>query len=390
MLEIQSVFDIGFDIHAKSTVAIYAVDVSTTANEVLRYGVIGTGMMGVEHIRNLLELPQAEVVAICDTNKESLRRAAELLRGRNAYQFSDYRDVLGMKDIDVLVIATPNHTHVDIVLDALDTRCHILIEKPLCTSVSDCLRVAEKESAVGFTDRVVWVGLEYRYMPVTAELLSRVASREVGDVKMISIREHRFPFLKKVEDWNRFNKNTGGTLVEKCCHFFDLMCIAADSEPKQVFASGAQSVNHLEESYGGLTPDILDNAFVIVDFENGVRAHLDLCMFAEASKNEQEICVVGDLGKMEAFVSESTIRVGLRAQGIGAFSESVVSESSPYSGFHHGASYWEHVRLQEAIWSGHKSEVSLRDGLRSVAIGVAAQISIAENRLVSVSDVMDV
>jgi hypothetical protein len=113
-------------------------------------------------------------------------------------------------------------------------------------------------------------------------------------------------------------------------------------------------------------------------------------MFAEASKNEQEICVVGDLGKMEAFVSESTIRVGLRAQGIGAFSESVVSESSPYSGFHHGASYWEHVRLQEAIWSRHKSEVSLRDGLRSVAIGVAAQISIAENRLVNVSEVMDV
>ena len=363
---------------------------STTANEVLRYGVIGTGMMGVEHIRNLLELPQAEVVAICDTNKESLRRAAELLRGRNVQQFSDYRDVLEMKDIDVLVIATPNHTHVDIVLDALDTACHLLIEKPLCTSVTDCLRVAEKETALGFTDRVVWVGLEYRYMPVTAELLLRVASREIGDVKMISIREHRFPFLKKVEDWNRFNKNTGGTLVEKCCHFFDLMCIAADSEPKQVFASGAQSVNHREEIYDGLTPDILDNAFVIVDFENGVRAHLDLCMFAEASKNEQEICVVGDLGKMEAFVSESTIRVGLRAQGIGAFSESVVSESSPYSGFHHGASYWEHVRLQEAIWSRHKPEVSLRDGLRSVAIGIAAQISIAENRLVSISEVMDI
>ena len=40
---------------------------------------------------------------------------------------------------------------------------------------------------------------------------------------MLSIREHRLPFLQKVDDWNRFNKNTGGTLVEKCCHFFDLM-----------------------------------------------------------------------------------------------------------------------------------------------------------------------
>jgi myo-inositol 2-dehydrogenase/D-chiro-inositol 1-dehydrogenase len=373
-----------------STVAIYADGVSTTANGVIRYGVIGTGMMGVEHIRNLLHLPQAEVVAICDTNEESLRRAAGLFQDSGVAQFSDYRDVLAVNGIDVLVIATPNHTHVDIVLNALETRCHILIEKPLCTSVLDCLRVIEKESEVGFADRVVWVGLEYRYMPVTAELLSRVASREVGDVKMISIREHRFPFLKKVEDWNRFNKNTGGTLVEKCCHFFDLMCIAADSEPKQVFASGSQSVNHLEESYGGLTPDILDNAFVIVDFENGVRAHLDLCMFAEASKNEQEICVVGDIGKLEALVSESTIRLGLRSQGIGAFNEVLISANSPYEGFHHGASYWEHVRLQEAIWSRNKPEVSLRDGLRSVAIGAAAHMSIAENRVVSISEVIDV
>lgn len=346
--------------------------------------------MGVEHIRNLLVLPQAEIVAICDPDKESLRRATELLGGLNVQQFSDYRDVFGLKNIDVLVIATPNHTHVDIVLDALETTNHLLIEKPLCTSVTDCLRVAEKESSIGLTDRVVWVGLEYRYMPVTAELLSRVASNEVGDVKMISIREHRFPFLKKVGDWNRFNKNTGGTLVEKCCHFFDLMCIAANSEPKQVFASGSQSVNHLDESYVGLIPDILDNAFVVVDFENGVRAHLDLCMFAEASKNEQEICVVGNLGKVEAFLSESTIRVGLRSQGVGSFNEHAVSEPSPYAGFHHGASYEEHVRLQQAIRLRRTPEVSLRDGLRSVAIGVAAQISIAENRVVSISDVMNI
>jgi predicted dehydrogenase len=72
-----------------STVAIYADGVSTTANEVLRYGVIGTGMMGVEHIRNLLQLPQAEVVAICDTNQESLRRAAGLFHDSGVAQFSD-------------------------------------------------------------------------------------------------------------------------------------------------------------------------------------------------------------------------------------------------------------------------------------------------------------
>ena len=86
---------------------------------------------------------------------------------------------------------------------------------------------------------------------------------------MVAIREHRFPFLRKVGDWNRFSRNTGGTLVEKCCHFFDLMAHILDDEPMRVLASGDQDVNHLDERYDGETPDILDNAFVVVDFAGG-------------------------------------------------------------------------------------------------------------------------
>jgi predicted dehydrogenase len=54
-----------------------------------------------------------------------------------------------------------------------------------------------------------------------------------------------------VGNWNRFNKNTGGTLVEKCCHFFDLMTLIIGSKPTRVMASGGQSVNHLDEEYDG-------------------------------------------------------------------------------------------------------------------------------------------
>jgi len=71
--------------------------------------------------------------------------------------------------------------------------------------------------------KVVWVGLEYRYMAPTMRLLEHVSSGVLGRLHMLAIREHRFPFLPKVGDWNRFSNNTGGTLVEKCCHFFDLM-----------------------------------------------------------------------------------------------------------------------------------------------------------------------
>ena len=67
----------------------------------------------------------------------------------------------------------------------------------------------------------------------------------LGALRMLAVREHRFPFLHKVGDWNRFSRNTGGTMVEKCCHFFDLMNRLAGESPDRVFASGGQDVNHL-------------------------------------------------------------------------------------------------------------------------------------------------
>ena len=95
----------------------------------------------------------------------------------------------------------------------------ILVEKPLFTNISHLERV--QNFLVKYT-APVWVAMEYRYMPPIEELI-RQQTNVTGGIKMLSIREHRFPFLPKVNNWNRFNKNSGGTFVEKCCHFFDLM-----------------------------------------------------------------------------------------------------------------------------------------------------------------------
>jgi myo-inositol 2-dehydrogenase / D-chiro-inositol 1-dehydrogenase len=219
-------------------------------------------------------------------------------------------------------------------------------------------------------------------------------------VRMVAIREHRFPFLPKVGDWNRFSVNTGGTLVEKCCHFFDLMNLVIGRRPVRVMASGGQALNHLDERYpasvvGGdpevqLTPDILDNAFVVVEYEGGARAMLDLCMFAEASKNEQEISVVGTEGKVEALVSESILRVGRRSDGIRRVSEHEISdERVRHVGLHHGASYLEHVDFVRAVREGSPPLVTVEDGLWSVAVGAAAHRSIDTGRPVLVSEMFD-
>lgn len=353
----------------------------------LRYGVIGGGMMGCEHIRNLLAIENCEIAAVADPHHESRINAGELVP--NATIFENYLQMLNEVSLDVVVIATPNHTHRKILEDVLRSGVHVLIEKPLCISVQECREIEAIEIQTHKSGRVAWVGLEYRYMAPTARVLQEVRSGTCGNVKMISIREHRFPFLKKVDNWNRFTKNTGGTLVEKCCHFFDVMILIANSMPISVYASGSQDVNHLDETYDGKVSDVLDNAFVIVEFENGIRGMLDLSMFAEGSKNEQEISVVGDLAKIEALITESKVRIGLRKSGSSGVGEIEVRQSDGViEGFHSGASYLEHLAMQNAIRNSQPAEVTLAHGLLSVAVGQAAHLSIVEKRLVNLDEIL--
>ncbi len=358
----------------------------------LRFGIIGSGMMGREHIHNLQAIEGARVVAVAEPDGVSVDRTRRTV-GDDLLVFDDTASMVEGCDLDAVVVASPNHTHIDVLEPCWGTGLHLMIEKPLCTTTADCLTVESKAAA---HDGIVWMGLEYRYMPAITQFLERVHAGEAGRLRMVAIREHRFPFLDKIGHWNRFSRNTGGTLVEKTCHFFDLMNLILRERPVRVTASGAQDVNHLDESYGGERPDILDNAFVIVDYSSGARAMLDLCMFAEGSRWEQEISATGDLGKLEAFVPnfmevargrEMEMVVGSR----GPDWPVEVHEIGPdprvrYSGGHHGASYLELLEFCEAIRSGGEPKVTLSEGTWSVAMGEAAHRSIDEGRPVALAE----
>lgn len=354
----------------------------------VRYGVIGTGMMGVEHLENIAHLDGAVITAVSDPHPPSLRTAvARLGPDRPVTSFAHHGELIASGLCDAVVIASPNHTHADVLGDVLASELHVMVEKPLCTTVADCQRMIDADRRADRPDRVVWMGLEYRYMPPTRALLDELALGTAGQIKMVAIREHRFPFLDKVGNWNRFTDTTGGTLVEKCCHFFDLMNLVIGATPVRVTASGAQDVNHLDEVYDGRRADMLDNAFVIVDYDDGARAMLDLCMFAEASTNEQELVVTGDAGKVEALVTQGLLRVGRRADGLHAVTERPVGDGGiRHQGLHHGSSYLEHVAFRDAICTGAPAAVTLHDGMWAVAVGQAAHRSIDERRSVHVEE----
>jgi predicted dehydrogenase len=362
--------------------------------DIVNYGLIGCGMMGQEHLRNIALLPGTRVAAIFEPN-QIMADAAKAI-APNAKMCGSIAELLEVKGLDCLVIVSPNHMHVAQFSEIAATRpLPMLIEKPLYTRHEDAAILADLDASYGAP---VWVGMEYRYMPPVQTFIEQ-ASDATGGISMLTIREHRFPFLEKVGDWNRFNRNTGGTLVEKCCHFFDLMRFILQDEPVRVMASAGQDVNHLNETYDGEVPDIWDGAFVIVEFAGGARAMLELCMYAEGSAFQEEITGVGPTGKIEAKVPGPG-RFWPTHLGEPPVSQVIVSPRSPKgpqtveipvdpklqtAGDHNGSTFYQHVRFLDVVRGNHTPEVTLLDGMRAVEMGLAAQQSAATGAAVELA-----
>jgi myo-inositol 2-dehydrogenase / D-chiro-inositol 1-dehydrogenase len=381
----------------------------------VRYGVIGCGMMGQEHLRNLALIPGAQVVGIYEPDQAMRNLSAQY--APNATFNAELSELMARTDIDAWLIASPNQRHSEQLQQlAQHTPKPILLEKPSCTNLADARALQQLAARYAAP---IWTAMEYRYMPPIAKLLSQVLgvvpdNLVTGEPLMFSIREHRYPFLTKVENWNRFTRNTGGTLVEKCCHFFDLMRHLMQADPIRVYASGGQNHNHLTESYAGETPDILDNAYVVLDFPpaqgKARRALLDLCMFAEGSRYQEELCVVGAKGKLECKVPgpgrfwPAELGEAPVAQLIfsrrhqtgpeGWTNHPQISAVAPQSidipvdahllaaGDHNGSTFYQHQKFFElarafktAASHQTRPEVSLSDGIKAVLIGLAAEES---------------
>lgn len=356
------------------------------------YGIIGCGMMGQEHLRNIALLPDAGVAAIFEPDPAMRARASAL--APQATMAGSVAEVLADSRVNCLLIASPNHLHFGQLQEIAATRSlPILVEKPLFTDPAhaDAVRAFAENYAAP-----AWVAMEYRYMPPVARFLEQ-AQEATGGIRMLTIREHRYPFLEKVGNWNRFNRHSGGTFVEKCCHFFDLMRLILKSEPVRIMASAGQEVNHLAERYGGETPDIWDCGYVLVDFASGARAMLELCMYAEGSRYQEEISAVGAEGKIECKVPGPG-RFWPAHLGDAPTAQVIVSPRSPQgpyavdipvdrqllaAGDHNGSTFYQHRRFNAVVRGEGQVEVTLDDGWKAVAMGMAAQRSSSKGTVIA-------
>jgi predicted dehydrogenase len=266
----------------------------------LRIGFIGLGAMGLSHVHSIRHLcrDHAEVTALCAMNEANVEKAVAEAPG--AKVFRDKAELI-QYPLDAIIVSTPNFTHTKLAEAVLSAGKHLFLEKPCGITRAECYRLLELAER---TDRIVMMGHELRYSPYFERFTEMVRSGEIGQPRMVWTREFRGPFQKKSGDWIQDNRKSGGCLVDKNCHHFDLMNWWVGSRPSRVAAFGGCAVNRVIEG----EHQVNDHSTVSFEYENGVRGTLQLCMFALDFPHEDlEMGIIGDAGMLVTRISRIEI-----------------------------------------------------------------------------------
>jgi len=233
----------------------------TPAGEV-RVGFIGCGGIAGGHFKRLLEVPQARVVALCDTNEDSLKRFVERATGAAALpRFSDYQQMLDEVEMDAVEIATPHTVHFEQAMEALGRGLHVLLEKPMVCCVDHAKQLIAKATE---KKRVVVVSYQRHYQGAYRYVREAIAQGLLGRVHFISAMQAQNWYPGP--GWRGDPAlSGGGQLNDSGSHLVDIILWSTGLVPQEVFAY----IDNL-----GARVDIL--SAVSVKFEGGALANISV------------------------------------------------------------------------------------------------------------------
>ncbi|TWD79984.1 oxidoreductase family protein [Kribbella amoyensis] len=209
-----------------------------------RYAVAGTGSRARDYVRALLRdhADVADLVALLDPNPGRLayhdRLAGEFGRpGLPQYDVAGLERMIQEQSVDRVLVASPDHTHADVVARILRAGADVIVEKPLTIDPAGTRRIVEAMTDSG---RSVVVTFNYRYSPRNSALRELIADGAVGQVTSVEFQwvldtRHGADYFRR---WHREKRNSGGLLVHKASHHFDLVNWWIGGVPTRVFASG--------------------------------------------------------------------------------------------------------------------------------------------------------
>lgn len=272
----------------------------------LRFAVCGAGRIGRIHATNIALHPQAELVWVVDA-QQSFAQAVAQPRGAN--YGSDLAMALG--DVDVVLIASPTPTHVEIIHQALDAKKAILCEKPVDLEVEKARAVVD---AVRQANEPFMVGFNRRFDPDFSELRTSLKRGDIGDLEMVVITS-RDPSPPPPS----YIHSSGGLFRDMMIHDFDMARWLIGENPVEVFAAASNLVDPAIGEQGDV-----DTAMVTLKSASGVLVHISNSRRATYGY-DQRLEVFGSKGMLRV---ENRLKSGLTRYG----AEGVVS-ATPESFF---------------------------------------------------------
>ena len=335
--------------------------------ETINVAVAGLGRIGQIHLKNLARnFSEIKVVAAMDVLDES----KAIADGFDVPVFvKTFEELLAVPDLDAVVICSPTDTHADYVVQAARAGVQVFCEKPLDLSlerVQEVLEIVKKEGVH------LMLGFNRRFDPEFKKIRQLVENDAVGDPQIIKITS-RDPGPPPVS----YIKSSGGMFLDMTIHDFDMARYISGKEVKEVFAKATVKVDPEIAQAGDV-----DTAVITLTFEDDSMAVIDNCRKASYGY-DQRLEVFGSKGMAQA---ENNFPNNHKL-----YTESGISGDLPMHFFleRYDASYNQELReFLDALISGNGMPVDGRDGLISIALGLAANLSVQENRPVKLKEIL--
>jgi predicted dehydrogenase len=265
--------------------------------EKINLGIIGLGFIGKVHLRNCLNLKSVRVVAAADTSKKDLNYAKAFVVKQI---FTDYHELLKLKDLDAVIISLPTHLHAESAISAMEEGKHVFLEKPLARNVEEGRKIV---SAARKNGVIFMVGYPLRFVPEFVNLKSQMESGILGDIQMAyGVNIAAGPFFHRAESttprpvpewWLNKELTGGGALMDLGCHMINLLRWYLE-EVVDVKTRLGYRFNF----------DFEDYATCVMDFECGTLAVVNVGWFSQSATVSVEL--FGTISHARAYFSPSS------------------------------------------------------------------------------------
>lgn len=212
--------------------------------EQTRYAVVGTGGRHAMFVRAIATEYSREacVCALCDINPHRLQVSRDYLQKLGhppvrVFEANAFDEMIAQTRPDVVIVTTIDRTHHRFIIRAMELGCDVICEKPMTVDADKCRQIL---AAIERTGRELRVTFNYRYSPRNARVKALLAEGVIGEVKSVHFEwlldtRHGADYFRR---WHRDKRNSGGLLVHKATHHFDLVNWWLASTPQTVFAMG--------------------------------------------------------------------------------------------------------------------------------------------------------